>query len=111
MKTKHTKGPWIALKNSSFYEVYNEPRFDDESDRVLSVHVFLLDGANNGLHHTEENEANAKLIAAAPDLLEALIDLTEATKDIQTSNAPYYAHETKSDEFGKAYKAIKKATE
>lgn len=57
METKHTKGNW----NASF----NENGF-----AVITDDVTICINGENGL---SENEANAKLIAAAPELLEALI--------------------------------------
>lgn len=58
MKTKHTKGKWVI-----------------ECDEIISsYHLRLI---KMGLHSitNEENKANAKLIAAAPELLEELINL------------------------------------
>ena len=59
MKTKHTPGPWEAC-------IYSGP-----FDQPL---ILSSDGAIGRLHGMEDrqHEANAKLIAAAPDLLEAL---------------------------------------
>jgi|TARA_Y100000310_G_scaffold220706_1_gene222291 hypothetical protein len=69
MKTKHTPGPWIAEE----YFVYalnnnNENRF------YLSVQAGWGDRHRKIAYRTtnEELEANANLIAAAPDLLKAL---------------------------------------
>lgn len=61
MKTKHTAGDWKATKidNGSISHVIT-------SDSVIVANV-------NDLPNTfGSNEANAKLIAAAPELLEAL---------------------------------------
>jgi len=107
MKTKHTKGPWIALKNSAFYEVYNESRFDDESDCFFSVNVLLHDMNSNDLNHTEENKANAKLIAAAPDLLEAL---NIAVQILESKNGYHKDHDNPLS-IKQMKEAIKKATE
>jgi len=54
---KGTKGEWIARLTE------NDPDFVAEVDEVTGVYRST---------NTEECEANAKLIAAAPDLLEAL---------------------------------------
>lgn len=54
LKTKHTKGPWVAHRGIDYCQV----------------------SAPDGLVHTvshadDESEANARLIAAAPELLAA----------------------------------------
>ena len=62
MKTQHTPGPWTHKATASLgpqYAVYGE---SDRTGRDVAV-VY-----NNG----NEAEANARLIAAAPELLEAL---------------------------------------
>jgi hypothetical protein len=59
---KGTPGPW----ESKDWRVVNDYR-------NRPIHV-ICDTASNKVSRTEENKANAKLIAAAPELLEALID-------------------------------------
>ena len=66
MQTKHTPGLWTAEAKDlggevPSWRVYNDP----EGQEVARVHRW------NG----KEDEANARLIAAAPDLLDALTDL------------------------------------
>lgn len=71
MTTKHTPGPWIGA-GPSFGDPL--PRYtteiitesEDENGEVRSICELPV------AHHDDENEANAKLIAAAPELLEAL---------------------------------------
>jgi len=60
METKHTPGPWKA------YESADAGWFDIESEGGLDVLGY--EGC--------AKEANARLIAAAPDLIEALDTLT-----------------------------------
>lgn len=70
MNTKHTPGPWfLSLKhdNKKIIEIDNGSL---EDDRIWMV-----------LFHAKDAEvqlANARLISAAPELLEALIDLNRA---------------------------------
>jgi hypothetical protein len=59
MKTKHTQGEW---------EVHY---FGDNGNRKTRVHCQNVTIAN--VLQIDEVEANAKLIAAAPELLQALI--------------------------------------
>lgn len=71
MTTKHTPGPWIGA-GPSFGDPL--PRYtteiitesEDENGEVRSICELPV------VHHDDENEANARLIAAAPDLLEVL---------------------------------------
>ena len=67
--TKHTKGPWKYFDDKIIYDAgYGGPFYS----------ICTLDGNNN--------EANANLIKAAPDLLEALellISELDASGDIE----------------------------
>jgi hypothetical protein len=56
--TKHTPGPWHVIDFAGFRSIHNEPFY---------CAVNLLDEA-----YCENAEANAKLAAAAPTMLEAL---------------------------------------
>ncbi len=75
MTTKHTPGPW-----SVFGDTKDQPGIEGD-DGTFSIIVYgEEDEADDcGVHgHTnEEMWANARLIAAAPDLLEALKMLKE----------------------------------
>ena len=73
MKTKHTPGPWnletvpiqSAGGSNTCHKIgpFNACIYDDWSPRKSGI-------------SEEENLANAKLIAAAPELLEALIEIS-----------------------------------
>lgn len=91
MSTKHTPGPWVVKP------VENEQGgFDIDSE--YGYHIAETIG---GLDY--EEEANARLIAAAPDLLEALRELLEACKDAKFASDPF-------DSMPNARTAIAKAT-
>lgn len=60
----HTPGPWEASK----WRVTNYP---DVRARGVRMEV-ICDTASNKATRTPENEANARLIAAAPTMLDAL---------------------------------------
>lgn len=85
METKHTPGPWAASK------IETEDRWP-------------IIAENNGLiayvtgQNEQGDEANARLIAAAPDLLAALIDCNEQLKQFIDSGG-----EEKDDEAESAY--------
>lgn len=64
MATKHTPGPWIATG-------YKSTVVNDSQGNTLAIHP-SHDGS------VETAQANARLIAAAPDLLAALVDVREA---------------------------------
>ena len=70
---KGTQGTWTAKPNSAFYQVNNDCDYNNGSKSMsISVGLNLIDDEIEGLSLTEENEANAKLIAASPELLKAL---------------------------------------
>lgn len=64
---KGTPAPWTAVKGI-FWSVENE-----EGYRIASC----VESENIGLPERDDSQANALLIAAAPDLLEALQGLVE----------------------------------
>lgn len=76
MENKFTKGEWYVhtdqISNTSYIKT---------KEKVLG-HIYQEDESedeeyNSGSPTSEEAEANAKLIAAAPELLEALIKARE----------------------------------
>lgn len=69
--SKHTPGPW------SYWSGYNP--FDKIEAQVTAEDGDIVIASYN--HLIEEGEANARLMAAAPDLLEAL-EALERIKDI-----------------------------
>ena len=68
MSTKHTEGPWHALGQKVW----------QQSANCLIAECYK-DGSVIGIPRTQV-EANARLIAAAPDLLAALKELSEVTR-------------------------------
>lgn len=85
METKHTQGEWVAMPNYSNNAGYIAIGVNGNEDRqwiaeAMSSHV------NEGMTD-EEFLANAKLISAAPDLLEALTMLIEETEDYNNETA------------------------
>ena len=65
--SKHTPGPWW-LDHGDDVNLFNHVGISAETHELLAQVVWRLDDDKS----TPECEANARLIAAAPDLLEAL---------------------------------------
>lgn len=63
---KHTKGPWV---------VFGDWGIKDIDGRIIATFEALNDDLSNA--NSDESFANAELIAAAPDLLEALENLCD----------------------------------
>lgn len=74
MNTKHTPAPWITDTENQF--IFSEGKSETEPNIICRFFGM-----------TEENypnsEANAKLIAAAPELLEALKELVLVAKTFE----------------------------
>lgn len=77
MTTKHTAGPWTCGKRGSFYE-----------NHIVANGTLIASVAGrhfNPAMSAEEIKANRDVIAAAPELLEALRYLVGADNDIQAN--------------------------
>lgn len=78
MKTKHTPGPWSISWNTfnggEEHGIYANGELDLKGFQIAKVNYYpgIYNYANE-----ETGKANAKLIAAAPELLRALIDCVE----------------------------------
>lgn len=74
--SKHTPGPW-------------RPERDAEELRVYGQRDCLIACVGNAYSHPADDEANAHVIAAAPDLLEALKGLVADTEEYVRINNLY----------------------
>jgi len=83
---KGTKGEWILKNNGSFFEIRNSCDWKMGSKSMsISVHLNKVNKKIKTMSLGRESEANAKLIAAAPELLKCLIDLyTQIPEDLKT---------------------------
>jgi hypothetical protein len=77
----HTPGPWVPRRAGTFIE--GEPGHEETHN--YPAHVVVIDKTDKGLRRTRfvaecsgsglPNDANARLIAAAPELLAALKEI------------------------------------
>jgi len=94
METKHTSGPWFIDQYGHVYG-WSEKTADGEGTKQTSV--LLVDG-----RHTNATFQDKVVIAAAPELLEALIALEERVMDLRPNGF--------SQQLAQARAAIAKAT-
>ena len=93
METKHTPGPWKLIEqgDANMYGM------------VTAGNRWIISFQQNGELMSETQLANAKLMAAAPELLSTLKHCTEALKVVCSSATKPFIE--------RAEAAIKKATE
>ena len=103
MITKHTPGPWKTFQTDIAIGVES-----DRSDVAWIYHP------THGLLYTarsvEEDRANARLIAASPDLLESLRTTTKMLQEWIDNQPPYDDALRDREALAKAKAAIAKAT-
>lgn len=79
MKSKHTPGPWLMVEaeiiGRDYLAIMQSKLKEKEGPYPLICEI------TNMIHKTEEDVSNARLIAAAPDMLEAL---EEVIKSLET---------------------------
>ena len=78
METKFTKGPWKCDENRFVY--------DDNEKIICDLGPYVIQSQPVMFRPTEEVEANAKLISAAPELLQALIEINTMIANSCTEN-------------------------
>ena len=98
--SKHTPGPWTAVKNSAYWEIDGPDDFGGVADTCASSAGEPDFGRSMAL-----GEANARLIAAAPDLLSACRGLLDAIHDSMTHESQNHHRE----QIDAAFAAVEKA--
>ncbi len=100
-EVKHTPGPWFVTGSMTKYIEARIP-----SGLIQEVAACGPTEADGG--YGPQQQANAKLIAAAPDLLDALIKLHESLESLNNSGD---AGQMVADDVETARAAIAKATQ
>jgi hypothetical protein len=95
MTTKHTPGPWTCGLRPMQDGVFIVEALGEQVDTLVAT-------AHSNIRTNQEATANARLIAAAPDLLAALIRVLEYNRDLRNWD---------SEEKDAARAAIKRALE
>ena len=110
MSDKHTPGPWKPVLNSSDYWKVVHPWPDQSFEEANSYSPTVV---NVCTKEGDEQESNARLIAAAPELLEALskfVAFTEQHGEVVFSGGGMSAIDVMNACTTKARAAIAKAT-
>lgn len=89
MNTKHTPGPWVAQRDWESVYSPDPEELEEYMKRPITVIKSLAVDKNVASCHDlfEFNPADAQLIAAAPDLLEALRGLLNAPDPDEVEDA------------------------
>lgn len=89
MQTQHTPGPWYVFHSA------HRGRFDDDGPGAFSIgdaptarSANILCSRYEWPERAEEMKANARLMAAGPDLLEALIELADCGAEAWGEDRP-----------------------
>lgn len=91
MKATHTRGPWITDSVNADYphDIILGYQIPGAGFPVLVATVFAdAEPSRPGDISITEADANARLIAASPDLLAACVDFTRELRDWVESNTP-----------------------
>lgn len=104
MEFKHTPAPWIIIDGDDYFNI------TAKSTESSTNYMPLLDSDSIGMI---EMKANAHLIAAAPELLEALIELVQSYDKCSIDHnglcQEHFLQEANDCTFKKANLAIAKA--
>ena len=86
---KHTQGKWYSTKDTLIGVTYINCKIHNGA--IIEIARICISAHDNSDHSKwTETLANAKLMAAAPELLKALKELTEALHGVESSELPAY---------------------
>lgn len=74
--SKHTPGPWVIIPGGDEWSQGRIATIEAKTETMIETNYWTVAEVN---YRREEHVANANLIAAAPDLLKALIDFLDDT--------------------------------
>ena len=77
MTAKHTPAPWLVKSDPCHFDTLSSVIGGKDNGKGWTPLMLEI----GGLANVDEQEANARLVAASPELLSALEDLYEATPD------------------------------
>lgn len=98
---KHTPGPWKLLSEDSQDRSFDVISSCPTAWDIAKVHGFC--GFRRGNENYSETNANARLIAAAPDLLAALIEARSELEQYEAMiSGEHYSSPTINDAISKA---------
>lgn len=81
--SKHTPGPWIASEPDQF----NDITINRGPEEPLAIAAVVNGEMRRMGGKLDEHEANARLIAAAPLMLEALMEIQQAAQEAMKGDA------------------------
>lgn len=101
----HTPGPWTAIRNCSFWEV--QPVNGGEEGIPFCIGDVCA--SEPGDPDSGRQEANARLFAAAPDLLEALKEAIDSLRYVNDALPETSGYGVRHERIEKGLSAINKA--
>lgn len=108
MKTEHTPGPW-SYKKVGIRFFIGMPDYPKEVRTDTNAGYICEIGKGMELTKlTEQDEANARLIAAAPDLLQMVNDLKNCIKRLTEDNLTQENRDKEAQWIGEAHELLLK---
>lgn len=82
---KHTPGPWVIIPGGDEWSSGRIATIEPKPETMVETNYWIVAEVN---YRRDEHAANAKLIAAAPDLLDALIESRQVIATALKVGAP-----------------------
>lgn len=100
MKTQHTAGKWLYKRQGFKITIGTENEANLKSGHNYTVAVI----DDNSM----QAEANARLLAAAPELLQMVCDLKQCVKRLTEDDVSQYDRDTEAQWIGEAHELLTK---